>query len=248
MKVGVADPLEDLVEEKKGKRSGLTSSGPGGGDPRGPRGNGGGGNGPDGGDDKSDRRHFDDATRPNEAKTRMLTYFLLMVVIMTFGGMIAAYLVLATNGSTEWKPFALPFQVWISTAIIILSSLAYVVAERALVAEEHLKAKKWLLIATALGACFISSQIVLWLELVSWGYYAYGNPYAGFFYILTALHAVHVLGGIIAMSSIVLRAWYPPKSDFEIARRKTIGQVVGWYWHMMGGLWIVLVGLLGFMT
>lgn len=244
MKVGVADTLDDIVEEKKGKRPGLTSSGPGGGDPRGPRGNGGGG--PSGGDD-GDRRHFDDATRPNAAKTRMLTYFLLMVVIMTFGGMIAAYLVLVTNGSTEWRPFTLPIQVWISTAIIILSSLAYIVAERSLVAEDHLKAKKWLLIATGLGACFISSQIVLWLELVSWGYYAYGNPYAGFFYILTALHAVHVLGGIIAMSSIVLRSWYAPKSEFEIERRKTIGQVVGWYWHTMGCLWLIIVGLLGFM-
>src|SRR5690606_7296210 len=244
MKVGVADTLDDVVEEKKGKRPGLTSSGPGGGDPRGPRGNGGGGGGPDGGDDR--RKNFDDATRPNTAKTRMLTYFLLMVVVMTFGGMIAAYLVLASNGSIEWRPFKLPIQVWVSTAIIILSSVAYIIAERALVAEEHLKAKKWLLIATALGACFISSQLVLWIELISWGVYAAGNPYAGFFYILTALHAIHVLGGITAISSIVVRAWDPPKSEFEVERRKTLGQVVGWYWHMMGALWIVIVGLLGF--
>ncbi|KXJ99203.1 MAG: cytochrome c oxidase subunit III [Acidobacteria bacterium OLB17] len=244
MKVGVADTLDEVVDEKRRKRPGLTSSGPGGGDPRGPKGNGGGGSGPDGGDD--DRKRFDDATRPNAAKTRMLTYFLLMVVVMTFGGMISAYLVLKTNGSTEWKPFDLPIQVWVSTAIIILSSVAYIVAERALMAEEHLKAKKWLLIATVLGGCFISSQLVLWLELISWGVYAYGNPYAGFFYILTALHALHVLGGIVAMSSIVLRAWNPPISEFEVERRKTIGQVVGWYWHMMGGLWIVIVGLLGF--
>ena len=245
MKVGVADTLDDIVEEKKGKRPRLTSSGPGGGDPRGPRGNGG-GSGPGGGDE-GDRKRFDDATRPNAAKTRMLTYFLLMVVVMTFGGMIAAYLVLATNRSIEWRPFTLPVQVWVSTAIIILSSIAYVIAERALMAEDHPKAKRWLLIATALGGCFISSQIVLWLELVSWGYYAYGNPYAGFFYILTALHAVHVLGGIIAMSSIVLRSWYAPKSEFEIERRITIGQVVGWYWHTMGCLWLIIVGLLGFM-
>ena len=54
---------------------------------------------------------------------------------------------------------------------------------------------------------FVSSQILAWLELVSRGLYVAGNPYVGFFYIFTAVHAVHVIGGICALGYILLRTW-----------------------------------------
>ena len=73
-----------------------------------------------------------------------------------------------------------------------------------------------------------------------------GNPYVGFFYLLTAVHAVHVLGGITALSAILLRSWYPTSNEVAIRRRIGLAQVVGWYWHFMGLLWIVLFVLLGF--
>ncbi len=63
---------------------------------------------------------------------------------------------------------------------------------------------------------------------------------------ITAVHAVHVLGGIAALGSILLRAWYPTESPSEIVKRRTIAQVVGWYWHFMGVLWLALFVLLGF--
>jgi cytochrome c oxidase subunit 3 len=237
MEIGVAEIVE--TEERKRPTRGRTSPPGSGNNGLGPRRPGGGGSS---GRDDNDA----DPTAPNAAKSRFLTYFLLLVVVMTFGGVIAAYVVLATNQSLEWQPFALPMQVWVSTAIIAASSFAYIVAERAMFAERFLKAKKWLIATTALGATFISSQLILWIELASRGVYAAGNPYAGFFYILTALHAIHVIGGIIALASILLRSWHLPRSDFEIERRQTLTKVVGWYWHLMGGLWLVLIGLLAF--
>ena len=107
-------------------------------------------------------------------------------------------------------------------------------------------AKKWLIATTVFGAAFISSQILAWVTLTSRGFYVQSNPYAGFFYILTAVHAVHVLGGITALGSVLLRSWYPTSDPSAIAKRITIAQVVGWYWHFMGGLWVVLFILLGF--
>ena len=71
------------------------------------------------------------------------------------------------------------------------------------------------------------------------------NPYAGFFYILTAIHAIHVIGGIIALGYIVLRTWLPTSNEKELSNRKIYSNVIGWYWHFMDGLWLVLVGLLG---
>ncbi len=179
-------------------------------------------------------------------KFRILTYFLLLVVLMTFGGLIAAYVVIATNNVAEWQPFSLPVQVWISTAIIMISSVTYFLAERAVAKNDHARGKKYLIATTVLGGVFIASQLLSWLELTRRGLYMQGNPYVGFFYLLTAVHAVHVIGGITALSSILLRSWFPTSSELAVRRRIVLAQVVGWYWHFMGFLWLVLFILLGF--
>jgi len=93
---------------------------------------------------------------------------------------------------------------------------------------------------------FVSSQILVWFELVKRGYYVQSNPYAAFFYIMTALHAVHVIGGIIALGYIVLRSWQKTEFDGELEKRREISGAVSWYWHFMGGLWLVLLLMLGF--
>ncbi len=202
------------------------------------------GNGGDkgGGDDRAD--FYNSPSNTNIA--RIFTMFLLLVVLMTFGGLIGAYIVLATNGALEWRPFNLPYQVWISTAIILSSSLTYHLSRNLLFKNEQAKSKKWLLVTTVLGAAFISSQILAWLLLYRRGVYWEANPYAGFFYILTAVHAVHVLGGVCALGAIVLRTWNKTFSFDELEYRKNLANVVGWYWHFMDALWIVLLFLLGF--
>ncbi|MEQ1922718.1 MAG: cytochrome c oxidase subunit 3 [Pyrinomonadaceae bacterium] len=237
MEIGTADIIDDIPEPKVRQTGTSIGSGPpDGGDGRDP---GGGGDGP-----KNDDRVRPEPFVPN--KSRILTGFLLVVVLMTFGGLIAAYVVIATNGVAEWQPFALPIQVWVSTAIIIASSITYHLGKLAVERSEQAAAKKWLAVTTVLGAAFISSQLLSWLALVNLGMYMASNPYAGFFYIMTAVHAVHVLGGIAALGAILLRVWHPIENANSIARRTTLAQVVGWYWHFMGGLWIVLFILLGF--
>jgi len=147
----------------------------------------------------------------------------------------------------EWQPFKdLPKPVWISTFLILASSITYKIFQTHLFAGNQQKAKNWLLATTVLGAAFISSQILAWFALAQSGVYVQSNPYAGFFYILTAVHAVHVIVGIIILGYIVLRTWNETASDTELAQRKNISNTVGWYWHFMGGLWLVLVSLLVF--
>ena len=204
--------------------------------------NGGGGGGGDGRSRSEDE--IDDSTVPDKAK--FVTWFLLLVVLMTFGGLIGAYVVISTNGAAEWRPFDLPVQVWISTSLIILSSITYQIGKDALFRDDHARAKKFFIATTALGAAFISSQMMLWLALVNKGFYMRGNPYAGFFYILTAAHAVHVAGGIIALGVILLRTWNPTPYGPENIYRRGLARSVGWYWHFMGLLWLVLFTLLGF--
>jgi cytochrome c oxidase subunit 3 len=165
---------------------------------------------------------------------------------MTFGGLMGAYVVVATNGEAEWRPFDLPFQLWVSTVILACSSVTIQIAKNAIDREEHRKAKNWLIATTALGAAFISSQLMAWLALVSRGLYMRGNPYAGFFYILTIAHAVHVVGGIVALGAIQIRAWEPSMDEGELEHRKNLARSVAYYWHFLGLLWLALLGLLAF--
>lgn len=241
MDIGTAEIIDDLDEPKE-RRSGLSGGSS-------PGNSGGGGNNPGGGDSGGDQpeNRETSATEPFVPnKSRILTGFLLLVVMMTFGGLMAAYVVIATNNVAEWKPFDLPIQVWISTGLIFISSLAYHFGKLAVDRNDQPSAKKWFVITTFFGAAFISSQILAWFELSVRGLYIQGNPYVGFFYILTAVHAVHVLGGIIALGSILLRNLTPTDRLVEIEKRRTIAQVVGWYWHFMGVLWLALFVMLGF--
>lgn len=208
---------------------------------------GGGFTGGSGGDpDGSDPYEVLQPKGPTSEKSRILTGFILLVVAMTFAGLFGAYVVIATNGALEWRPFALPFQVWLSTLFIVLSSVTYHLGKLAVDKSEYQTARKWMLATTALGGTFIASQLLVWIQLRSMGLYLEGNPYTGFFYILTAMHAIHVIGGIIALGSVLLSLGSTSVSAGRAERIGSIANVVGWYWHFMGAIWIVMLALLGF--
>lgn len=242
MEIGVAEPIpnEKLLKKKRSRRSGGSSN-------KGNN-NGGGGNEDNGGSGGSKFSPPQPESEPEQApdKSKVVTWFLLLVVMMTFGGLIGAYVVIATNNVAEWRPFDLPVQIWISTALIIVSSVVYHFAQRAVEANDHARSQKLLIATCVLGAAFISSQILAWLALVNRGLYMSGNPYAGFFYILTGIHAVHVLGGVIALGAIYLRTRNETEYGPELKYRRNLARSVGWYWHFMGLIWIVLFVLLGF--
>ncbi len=239
MQIGSVDTVidPDIPGRTRPRIAGTGSSGPGNG------GDGYDGNGPD------DRFPAADDTSQDPIlvdKSRFIAWFLLLAIGMTFAGLLGAYIMLATNKAAEWKPFDLPFQIWISTAIILLSSVTYSIAKWSVDKNDEKAARGWLLATTVLGGAFVSSQLVLWIQLVKQGYYMSGNPYAGFFYILTAAHVVHVAGGMAALGSVLLKIWYPAVNEVEFQRRRDLARSVGWYWHFMGFLWVVLFGALGF--
>ena len=232
---------ESFVRTRR-SRSSMTSGRPPG-DSRGGK-NGGGGDNKDSGPGGS--RFDDEQGNQLRDKSRILTGFLLVIVLMTFGGLMGAYVVVATNRALEWRPFDLPLQVWFSTIIILASSVTYEYGQSAITRGDVPATRRWMVATTVLGAVFIASQLLVWLILVNRGLYMSGNPYAGFFYILTAIHAVHVIGGIVALGAVLLRSWEPARTEYEKSYRTALSRSVGWYWHFMGGLWIVLFTLLGF--
>lgn len=242
--IGTLDPVDVGPEKRKHRSSRQVTRG--GGSPGGSGGSGGdrGGYGGGGGDSSG----YQDAPDNSEYrdKSRILTGFLLLVVLMTFGGLMGAYVVVATNRALEWNPFELPAQIWISTILIVASSLTYEFGKRAIFSGDIPATRRWMVATTVLGAMFVASQLLVWMILVGRGFYMSGNPYAGFFYILTAAHAIHVIGGIIALGAVLLRSWERHRSEEEFTYRSNLARSVGWYWHFMGALWIVLFLLLGF--
>lgn len=183
---------------------------------------------------------------PSSERSRILTAFILLVVAMTFAGLFGAYVVIATNGALEWRPFSLPFQVWVSTFFILASSVSYHLGKVAIDKGFFSRARLWLIVTTAFGGIFIASQLIVWLQLRAMGFYLEGNPYTGFFYILTAMHAVHVIGGIVALGSVLLSLGPALASEERAERSRSLGNVVGWYWHFMGAIWVIMLALLGF--
>src|SRR4051812_1075322 len=149
MKVGTVEPVVK-TEEKRKRRTGLTGGGGGNGSKR----RGGGGGGGDNGDDGDDPRNAESRNGGSggSTKTRIFTAFLLLVVMMTFGGLIGAYIVIATNRVDEWNPFDLPIQVWVSTFLILLSSVTYHFAKSGIDDENPQVARKFLITTTGLGA------------------------------------------------------------------------------------------------
>ena len=247
MDIGTVETVEETRKNRKLKtgpsfRTGGRQSSSGGNG-----GNGGGGNN-GGGDKPGDGNRGGTEQNPNTSPetTRVLMWFLLMVVIMTFGALIGAYVVLSTNKALEWRPFDLPVQVWISTLLILASSVTYHFAKRNVKNTRYKNARSWFIATTLLGAGFISSQILVWMKLYNLGLYASGNPYAGFFYILTGAHVVHVIGGIAALGYVILRVWnLRPDAALRLKKEAEVSSI-GLYWHTMDALWLVLLFLLGF--
>lgn len=237
MEVGTAEPLTEVEPLQRRRRA---SSGHGGQKGSGGNRNNGGGGGSGGDDGRADENR----SMPSD-KSRVVTWFLLLIVLMTFGGLIGAYIVVATNEAIEWKPFQLPFQVWVSTTLLLASSVTYEIAKRSFARNDLVSIRRYFVATTVLGALFISFQLLAWRALAARGLYMEGNPYAGFFYILTAAHAIHILGGIIALTTVLLRCWYPTSNSEEMLYRSNVIRSVGWYWHFVGAIWLVLLALLG---
>ena len=129
-----------------------------------------------------------------------------------------------------WAPVALPHTLWLSTAIIVMSSGTFEAARRTFRRGEHAAAARLLVLTACLGAAFLASQLAAWRDLVHRGYYLAQNPYSSFFYMFTGLHAAHLIGGLIALFVVVLG---------RATRRESV-DVVAFYWHFLGILWIAL--------
>jgi cytochrome c oxidase subunit III len=176
-------------------------------------------------------------------KYRVGMWVALAGVAMMFTALTSAYVVRAGT-SNDWRAIAAPRLLWLSTALIILSSLAFEVARRTLKSGHTSAYQRWLLLTVLLGLGFLAAQLLAWRQLVGQGIYIGSNPHSAFFYVLTGAHGLHLLGGVLALDFLLLRSRRKLSEEHGMAKRQAIVNAVALYWHFMGGLWIYLFLLL----
>ena len=165
-------------------------------------------------------------------------------ILMMFTALTSAYIVRA-GLANDWRPLPVPLFIWVSTALILASSVTFGAAKKALGKGAARLYRRWLTATLALGLAFLGAQLLAWRELVAQGVYLATNPHSSFFYVLTALHGLHLAGGIVALSYLLARArWASIRMAAEELKQRTLAEVVGIYWHFMDGLWVFLFLLL----
>ncbi len=155
-------------------------------------------------------------------------------IAMLFAALTSAYIV--KQGEGNWLKYDLPEVFWITSAVIVLSSvfmqLAYISAKR----DNITSIKVYLSITTLMGIAFLGGQYVSWIELVNQDVFFVGNPSGSFLYVLTGMHAVHLISGIIFLAIVLVAAF-----RYKIhSRNLTRIEILTTYWHFLGGLWLYL--------
>src|SRR6266481_6046904 len=166
-------------------------------------------------------------------------------IVMLFTALTSSYIVRSASGN-DWVPIAMPKVLWLSTLLIVISSVTMEVSRRSLKRQQDARYGRWLIITVALGLAFLVSQLIAWRQLVRQGVYMASNPYNSFFYLFTAAHGLHLLGGILALGYLLVRSIGKRNTVEGELRRVGAADAATIYWHFMDGLWVALFLLLFF--
>jgi cytochrome c oxidase subunit 3 len=169
----------------------------------------------------------------------------LAAIAMSFAALTSALYVREGSGYSDWTHISLPPILWFNTLALVLSSIALERARHRVAAfmrGEHSNRSVpmlWLNLTMSLGLLFVVGQYFAWLKLRSEGLYLPTNPNSSFFYVLTGVHVIHVLGGLGGLSRVMLKF----RSAANPLRRSTM-DATSYYWHFMGLLWVYLLFIL----
>ena len=164
----------------------------------------------------------------------------LAVVTVLFSLLVIAYADRMTVG--DWRPLPEPWVMWLNTLALVLSSVAL---QRSLTGANRGRqdaVRIGLIAGGVFAIAFLAGQLIAWQRLVGLGYYAQTNPANAFFYVMTALHGLHLLGGLVALGRTADKVW----RGYDVAQMRLSVELCAVYWHFLLAIWLVLFGLLLF--
>ncbi len=170
------------------------------------------------------------------AKIGLISF--IAVVTSLFALFLSAYLMRMQLG--DWRPLAEPNLLWLNTAILVLASVAFQLTSGAASRGQLLTVKVGLVVGGVCTTLFLLGQLTAWQQLNASGYYMTGNPANSFFYLLTALHGLHLLGGMWVWGRTTMRIL--TGADAQSVRLSV--ELCTVYWHYLLLVWIGLFALL----
>jgi cytochrome c oxidase subunit 3 len=168
-------------------------------------------------------------------------WILLAVITSLFGLFISAYWMRMEHAHGDWSPLAVPRVLWLNTALLILSSAGMQGARGAARRAQAERVRVALIAAGVLALAFLAGQLVAWRQLSASGHFMANSPAIAFFYLLTAVHGLHLLGGLFVWGKTVVRMAQPGVELLDVGLSVELCTV---YWHYLLLVWLVLFALL----
>jgi cytochrome c oxidase subunit 3 len=156
-------------------------------------------------------------------------------ILMMFAGLTSAYIV--KRNQAGWVTFDLPVAFWYSTAIILLSSLTMFMTFKAFKERAMSRYRMLMAVTVGLGVIFIVLQLIGFKQLWNAGITLTGNVSYSFLYIIVGIHAAHIVGGIITMIIMSLKAFNTKIKSYN----RVPVDLISTYWHFVDILWIYLL-------
>jgi cytochrome c oxidase subunit 3 len=146
--------------------------------------------------------------------------------------------------ANDWWPLPVPRLLWLNTFLLVLASATLEWA-RVCVRRADIDGVRFALVAAlTVTLAFLVGQLLVWHELNAAGYFLAANPANAFFYLVTGLHGLHVLGGLAALGRVAFRALRARRIAPEIARVRLGVELCAIYWHFLLFVWLVLFALI----
>ena len=165
---------------------------------------------------------------------------LLGVITVLFTLLVVAYV--DRMALADWRPLPEPWLLWLNTAMLILSSVALQWARVSADRGQIDGLRFGLFAGGSFAFAFLAGQLLAWRQLAALGYFAATNPANAFFYLITALHAVHLLGGLVAWGRTTAKV----RRCSEVVQVRLSVELCAVYWHFLLIVWLVLFALLLF--
>jgi cytochrome c oxidase subunit 3 len=166
---------------------------------------------------------------------------LLAVVTSLFGLFISAYYMRMEHAHGDWNPLAVPRQLWLNTALLMMSSAAMEWARGAASHAQMDRVRTGLTAGGVLAWAFLAGQLLAWRQLSASGYFMASNPAVAFFYLLTGVHGLHLLGGLFVWGKTMVRM---RRAGVELVDLRLSVELCTVYWHYLLLVWLALFAVL----
>lgn len=172
-----------------------------------------------------------------EKTFKQMLFFALVALTMSFAGLTSAYVI--SRKREDWVSFDMPKVFYLSTLLIILSSITFYLAKKAMEKGNRKKTNTFLILTLLLGASFVYFQFQGYLALTEMGLFFTGpksSVSASLFDVIAAAHAIHIIVGLIIIVVLLVKN-YQHKYSAVNHLGITLGEI---FWHFLGVLWISL--------